>query len=907
METKNNFKRTREKLFPDGANWVKVDFHLHSPFVHSFKLPSGINLSSEKDINRLIDNYVTKLKEQEIEICAVTDYQQIRKEWFLPFQKVAADSNIFVFPGIELSVTYGKGMHILLIFEYDSDVETINRYIQSLHRDPRETLINVDRSHIDIQLENKTIRDVIIRIKEKFDALVIFPHPEDKNGLLKGFQLKEAAEVLKYADAIEYISDGSKERLISTGVFDKKTIEERLSIIENSDPKSLDDIGNKQRNGNKRCTYLKLSSASIHAFKIAFQDPALRVRIYNKPGINIDKITSIRIEGSNFLKNVELNFNQELNSFIGGRGVGKSAILESIRYCLDLPIYSEQSFREDFVKNVVGSGGKITITIHKIFGDTYKNYVAERIIGKDPSIQGTELTPEDIFYGKPPIVIGQKELYHLSTNKEFQLNLIDELIGEDVKQKQKEFELKIRELQENAKNLLLLSEQFSKKEQYEQQLKNTLEHIKTFEDLGVAEKMKLNTELNEDDSILNQNLENVKESISNIENAFSELLDSLKNAKNSLSTAKSKEKEILIGASNIFGSFYIDIFQKNNEVKQIINKYRNSFQDTWKNWKQSKSKYDADINNIKKQLSEKGLSPDKYESLVKSKYQLESSLKSFSKIDEQLKNAQAARNKLKEELSQIRHELFKIRKDKIDRINEKLKGRVKLEVEFEENKDKFRENLKSLLSGSKVSSDAIENIIESISIDGLWISKILSEGKENLKEKFNLTDAMSERIHNWFLSDKRRLYELETLFPEDKIKILLKVDESNYKDFDKLSAGQKATALLILLFTQEDRILIIDQPEEDLDNRFIYDDVVAILRSLKEKRQIILATHNANIPVLGDAEQVITLESDNERGCMVRNNGSIDEASITDDIKNIMEGGEEAFKLRIKKYGVSYE
>jgi ABC-type cobalamin/Fe3+-siderophores transport system ATPase subunit len=145
--------------------------------------------------------------------------------------------------------------------------------------------------------------------------------------------------------------------------------------------------------------------------------------------------------------------------------------------------------------------------------------------------------------------------------------------------------------------------------------------------------------------------------------------------------------------------------------------------------------------------------------------------------------------------------------------------------------------------------------------------------------------------------------ELEKLFPEDKITIFLKID-SDYKEFDKLSAGQKATALLILLFTQEDRILIIDQPEEDLDNRFIFDDVVTILRDLKGKRQIILATHNANIPVLGDSEQIFVLEADNEKGCVLSNVGSIDTKSITENIKNIMEGGEEAFRMRIEKYGV---
>lgn len=178
---------------------------------------------------------------------------------------------------------------------------------------------------------------------------------------------------------------------------------------------------------------------------------------------------------------------------------------------------------------------------------------------------------------------------------------------------------------------------------------------------------------------------------------------------------------------------------------------------------------------------------------------------------------------------------------------------------------------------------------------------IRKNGIDKVREEFGLTDAMANKLIETF-KNIGKLFLLETLFPEDKIIINLKVD-NQYKPLDKLSAGQKATALLILLFTQEDRIIIIDQPEEDLDNRFIYEDVVKILRDIKTKIQIILVTHNANIPVLGDAEQVFVLDTLNNQ-CKVIDTGSIDKNTISENIKKIMEGGEEAFKRRIEKYGV---
>jgi len=160
---------------------------------------------------------------------------------------------------------------------------------------------------------------------------------------------------------------------------------------------------------------------------------------------------------------------------------------------------------------------------------------------------------------------------------------------------------------------------------------------------------------------------------------------------------------------------------------------------------------------------------------------------------------------------------------------------------------------------------------------------------------------MARRLHNWFMEEKSKLYKLQTLFPEDIIDIELNV-EGEYKQLDKLSAGQKATAILLLLFAQEDRILILDQPEEDLDNRFIYDDIVKILRKMKGRRQMIIATHNANIPVLGDSELILVLDA-KENKCYIIDEGSIDKKSIQQHVKSIMEGGEEAFRRRAEKYG----
>jgi DNA repair ATPase RecN len=605
------------------------------------------------------------------------------------------------------------------------------------------------------------------------------------------------------------------------------------------------------------------------------------------------------------LKNVNLSFNKDLNTLIGGRGVGKSAILEAIRYCLDLPIYSEKEYRKNFVENVVGSGGTIEIEIEGFFGETPRKYKIKRVIGQLPVVEGKgNLSPEELFEefaGKTPLIVGQKELYELSLREDFQLSLIDNLIGEVIKKEDLELKKLITALEENSRELLSEKRKIQKREEYEQELAKINEHIKIFQELGVADKMAKHTALIQDEKILANAIEKIRTKTDELNQLVKETVQEIERHIKLLQNGNSVEKDILLQASNEFLGVkeYFENLKKGFENK--IKNYEQKIDILQDKWQEQKKKYEIEINKIKQELSAKGLEPDKYESLIKRKTQIEPILKEYSKIDSKIAELEKRRNELKSKIKEQRHNLFNIRKDKLDELNQKLNNRLKVDVEYLNNKEKFKEQFSELLKGSGISKDVINSITEKEAIDGIEISKYINLGKQRIKETFGLTDAMVQRLFDWFKDDER-LFKLETLVPDDKILIKLKVDDT-YKELSTLSAGQKATALLILLFTQENRILIIDQPEEDLDNRFIYEDVVKILREIKNKRQIVLVTHNANIPVLGDAEQVFVLDASNNE-CSIVDNGSIDKTTIAENIKSIMEGGEEAFKRRIEKYGV---
>jgi len=138
---------------------------------------------------------------------------------------------------------------------------------------------------------------------------------------------------------------------------------------------------------------------------------------------------------------------------------------------------------------------------------------------------------------------------------------------------------------------------------------------------------------------------------------------------------------------------------------------------------------------------------------------------------------------------------------------------------------------------------------------------------------------------------------------DDRVCIELNVgseSEPNYRDAATLSRGQKCTALLPLLIARRDAPIVIDQPEDNLDNHFIYETVVDTIVKAKPQRQMIFITHNANIPVLAEADLVVVLDSDGTKGFIVKK-GSLDDCR--DEIIDLLEGGREAFELRRKRYG----
>ncbi|MBV8749798.1 MAG: AAA family ATPase, partial [Candidatus Eremiobacteraeota bacterium] len=156
------------------------------------------------------------------------------------------------------------------------------------------------------------------------------------------------------------------------------------------------------------------------------------------------------------------------------------------------------------------------------------------------------------------------------------------------------------------------------------------------------------------------------------------------------------------------------------------------------------------------------------------------------------------------------------------------------------------------------------------------------------------------------LGDPESILYLRTVWkPQAPRFKIIDRNSKNEIDFKILSDGQKHTVMLTIALMSDSRYpLVIDQPEDDLDNKFIAERVVKTLRDIKERRQVILVTHNANIAVLGDSEQLLAMEHA-ELGGRIASRGSIDDAVTKQAVQDCLEGGAQALRMRFDVYGLS--
>ena len=855
--------------FSNGSIWVRFDCHLHTRADKEFKY-------SENE-NEYITKYIEKLKAEEIEVGIITNHNKFDIDEFKALKKKANKENIFILPGVELSVNDGSnGIHCLIVFNPDEWLENGNNYISQF-------IIESFAGKANYENENGRSNDNLITTIEKLnkynkDYFIILAHVEQRSGFFEELDGGRIQEFSKHKLFRKNILAFQKVTKYDLSVWNQWFDNELPAFVEGSDPKKIDEIGKGEK------SYIKIGDYNFEAVKFALQDKDFRVK-KEKPIIENGYIKSISFDGSSCkLDGQTIEFSSSMNNLVGVRGAGKSSIIEAIRYGLDLPFGNNSidiSYKNELVKQLLGSAGKITIKIKNSDG---KEFTVDRVFNHalEIKLDGELKNLNTSLILKKPLYFGQKDLSNY--RDDFENDLISKLIGDKTKDIEQKIETKKQEIRIQLENIKKYDNLENKKEEVNQKIEELNLKIEEFKKHNIEEKLKKQIEFDKD----NSNFTNIIKDLQDFRNDVNSFLSSYEDGKffDNLKNYQSTENQ------DIFKELYkiIDISKQNfldisNQLKQLLDSFKNinsvniSFKDKYKAFKDEFLRIQREINlpnnlraddfiNYTKMLNSQKLMKNEIEKSFEKKLDNDNNLK-----------------KLLSELNELYREEFKIIDEEVQKINESQES-ISIKSEFKANKNEFDKFLRNIFGGSGLMKNDYD-MLTSNYVDPIAIY----EDFENISLGGNKLLLFRERF-------KDSLASMLTYKVPNKIDIFY-----NGEELAKHSLGQRASALIIFILTQKDNdVIIIDQPEDDLDNQTIYKEVIKELIKLKSKTQFIFATHNANIPVLGDCEQIVVCDYEEKKINIEM--GSIDNHNIQQKIINIMEGGKDAFNKRREIYNL---
>jgi chromosome segregation ATPase len=323
-------------------------------------------------------------------------------------------------------------------------------------------------------------------------------------------------------------------------------------------------------------------------------------------------------------------------------------------------------------------------------------------------------------------------------------------------------------------------------------------------------------------------------------------------------------------------------------------------------WNKRRDQVNAAHFKTLRELQKEGIDGNEYTNLLEKIEQLEPKKDEQFRYHSQLKTAQKERGEALKDWEDILAAEYRALEKAAKRVTRKLANRVQVTVMANGDRTELDSHIRSL-SGRM--ADTVNALRDVTPLSLQTLSQACREGKDKLVEQYGIPPAQAEKLA---VADSDFVMRLEEIEMPATTTIRLNVAREGaapgWKTLDALSTGQKATAVLLLLLLESVGPLIVDQPEDDLDNHFITESVVPQIKSEKRRRQFIFATHNANLPVLGDAELIAALIPTETSECGEvhlpdENLGSIDTRRLRELVEDTLEGGKAAFELRRLKYG----
>ncbi|WP_324261633.1 AAA family ATPase [Altererythrobacter sp. H2] len=882
----------------NGARFVRGDLHIHS-YGGSHDVT---------DITATPTNIVQTAIAHGLSVIAIADHNAINN--VAPAITAAALDNLLVVPAVELSTMQG---HLLC---YLPSLQSLSAFYSQLTvRDLGLPTSRVDNPMVDCLTKMHVLGGfgVLAHVDGPKGLEVEVPGaPPYKADIINhpallGIELKNAGSSISYS---VNDPDNVRKGLGKTRSELHDGTLPTLARVLNSDSHTLQALGRNAAGDNKVTRY-KMQSLTFESLRHAMTEGDSRVRLEDELPKSVPTVTGIRFKGG-FLKDQAIHFSSNLTCIIGGRGTGKSTMFEGVRAFSKTPsgasVVNSDVWPERIdIQFVDGAGAAHRLCWSK--GDDCGTNI------NDP-FDGPDTIPVECY--------GQGETQKISEQAQADpgallryldrfTNVLSETVEEErIRAEIAELEIAIDE----ARGKVALIPQ------YERELSITKQQIKKFTDgnaKGLIETyQQIESERQSRRSVMeharaiakNLNYEAVKTSLGLLKAAADE--SKLVLGKDEFAAIKTKADDFESNLSVSEG----DLKAGSQALSQVVTT-------KVEEWSKKETTLLATVDSQKSALEAQGITVNTtyIAQLTRDEATHQTSVTNLKTWEPRLSEKIKERDEVAVKRWSARAATYQKRRAFAASATVKLRSALSdlnVSLKFEENahSPQARDLLIEIM-GWRTNQVPRASVIER----HLTVPKLLAAIRA--KDPLAIASLVSDEGASYFntqeantlierFSEPKTLARLETMqvFDRPYLTVTREVTDGSgqkhyrTREFAQLSLGQQQSVLLALMLSSENpNPLLIDQPEDNLDGQFIYSQLVPVIRLAKERRQIIIVTHNPNIAVLGDAEQIVVLGANSEQA-VITSRGSIDHEQTRDITCSILEGAKAAFTRRGKIYGI---
>ena len=617
-------------------------------------------------------------------------------------------------------------------------------------------------------------------------------------------------------------------------------------------------------------------------------------------------VQRLRVAGG-FLAGLDVEFADGLICLIGGRGTGKTTALEFLRFGLGLmpdPKINGPRHKgiDALVKANLGSG-RIAIDLRT---KTDMRYTAGRAANETVQVVNEAGTAVPVSLDRDQIfgadVFSQNEIEEMASSPAAQLELLDRFQERDAFLIARELEQLQRQLDQSSIDLRRMDQEIDDLRGKASELTVLQEKLKGFAETGGPDAAKINA------AHLAKGVRTREEKIPGvIVTALNKLVRDIRASQAAFraTSAAQIDSEVRQGANgDLFARFVAELGVFTQELDAGVAAIGDAAAGT-----------ESRLTALSSELAQRhAVQEAEYRATIAASEEQGGRAAERAGLQAALANAQVAateqlaREKQRQELVTARQELLKRASELRDqrfalrkRIAERLTSQfpsIRVTVVQAAELEQYRELVADALKGAGVKQGVVAERLAQTFLPNELASLVAAGDYSTVGQRAGFDDERARKVVDG-LRSSGTYYTIETVDLDDQPCIEL-LDGDKFKESTQLSTGQRCTTILPILLTQSERPLLIDQPEDNLDNAFVYDTIVTALRAVKGTRQVIFVTHNPNIPVLGDAERVFVFTSDGQHATL-KQVGTVDECK--DQIERILEGGRDAFLKRKDRYG----